>query len=75
LATGDGETLMVRVVSDGESSVNLEIVGTSYLMYDWGATKRRVLSVAQCLRDRDMPVEVNSMIRVHKVVGPIRTVG
>jgi hypothetical protein len=75
VATGGGETLAVRVISDGESSVGLEIEGNSYPLFDWGSTKRRVLSVVQCLRDRDMSVEVNSIEKHHKVVGPIRIVG
>ena len=75
LATGGGENLVVRVLKEGGSSVELEIEGTSYPVFDWGSTKRRVLSVVQCLRDRDMSVEVNSIGKHHKVVGPIRIAG
>jgi thiamine pyrophosphokinase len=75
LATGGGETLLVRVISDGEDSTKLEIRGTSYPLFDFGATGRRVRSVVQYLRDRDMSVEVNSMTKHHKLGGPIRIVG
>ena len=75
LATGGGETLTVRVISDGQWSTDLEIKGTSYPLFDWGRTDRRVRSVVQCLRDRHLSVEVISIIKHHKLGGPIRIVG
>ena len=66
---------LVRVISDRESSAEFEITGTSYPLFDWGRTDRRVRSVVQCLRDQDLSVEVNSIIKRHKLGGSIRIIG
>lgn len=75
LLSGGNETIVVRIKSESATSTELEIKGMCYPLFDWGSTKRRVMLVLQFLREGRLSVEMNSLTKEHKMVGPFRITG
>jgi hypothetical protein len=70
--TDGGEAIVVRIRSESTIQTELEIEGTSYPLFDWGSTKGHVMLIIQYLQERHPSVELNSLIKEHRRVGPLR---